>query len=196
VCVAGGTTSEGNVQSEFERRGLAVEVTSFEDVDLLQEAFIAGSCDGWSSDVSQLTGLRSNYPDGPDALVIFDDVFSKEPLTPAVIDGDSRWYDAVNWAILATVQAEEYEVTSENAADLAAGDNPAVVAFLGGANADGTVVDPGLGLAPDFALQVVTQVGNYGEIYEEHIAPLGLERGVNALWSADEPGLQYAPPYR
>ena len=197
VCVAGGTTSEGNVQSEFERRGLAVEVTSFEDVDLLQEAFIAGSCDGWSSDVSQLTGLRSNYPDGPDALVIFDDVFSKEPLTPAVIDGDSRWYDAVNWAILATVQAEEYEVTSENAADLAAGDNPAVVAFLGGANADGTVVDPGLGLAPDFALQVVTQVGNYGEIYEEHIAPLGLERGLNALWSADEPGgLQYAPPYR
>jgi len=197
ICVAGGTTSEGNVQAEFNRRGLTAEVQSFPDVDLLQEAFVSGACDGWSSDTSQLRGIRSNWPDGPEALVIFDDVFSKEPLTPAVIDGDSRWYDAVNWAILATIEAEDLGITSATAADDAAGENPAAVAFLGGANAEGTVLDPGLGLAPDFALQVVSQVGNYGEIYEEHIAgPLDMPRGLNALWSADEPGLQYAPPYR
>jgi len=84
ICVASGTTSEGNVAAEFTRRGLAANVQSFNDVDLVQEAFQAGTCDGWSSDGSQLASRRANYPDGPDSLVIFDEVFSKEPLTPAV----------------------------------------------------------------------------------------------------------------
>ena len=107
VCVAAGTTTEGNVATEFAARGLTVDVQSFEDIDLVQEAFIAGQCDGWSSDGSQLASRRANYPDGPDALVIFEDVFSKEPLTPAVIDGDTQWAQAVEWAIFATIQAEE-----------------------------------------------------------------------------------------
>jgi general L-amino acid transport system substrate-binding protein len=60
VCAAGGTTTEGNIATEFNRLGLEVpEVLSFDSVDLLQEAFQEGRCDGWSSDVSQLTGLRS-----------------------------------------------------------------------------------------------------------------------------------------
>jgi general L-amino acid transport system substrate-binding protein len=71
VCVAGGTTTEGNVATEFARLGVAApEVLSFDAVDVLQTAFQEGRCDGWSSDRSQLTGLRSNYPDGPDSLVI------------------------------------------------------------------------------------------------------------------------------
>jgi general L-amino acid transport system substrate-binding protein len=197
VCVAGGTTSEGNVAAEFERRGLTADVQSFEDVDLLQEAFVAGRCDGWSSDYSQLKGLRSNYPDGPEALVIFDEeIFSKEPLTPAVADGDSRWAQAVQWAIFATIQAEEFGVTSANVDDMLAGDDARITSFLGGENADGETLDAGLDLPVDFAYQVVSQVGNYGEIFEEHLAPLELERGLNALWNADPPGLQYAPPYR
>jgi general L-amino acid transport system substrate-binding protein len=197
VCVAGGTTSEGNVAAEFERRGLAVEVQSFDDVDLLQEAFVADRCDGWSSDLSQLKGLRSAYPDGPEALTIFDEeIFSKEPLTPAVVDGDSQWAQAVEWAIFATIQAEEFEVTSANVDDMLAGDDPRITSFLGGENAEGTAVDAGLGLPADFAYQVVKQVGNYGEIFEEHLSPLDIERGLNALWNAEEPGLQYAPPYR
>jgi general L-amino acid transport system substrate-binding protein len=198
VCVAAGTTTEGNVATEFDARGLTVDVQSFEDIPLIQEAFIAGSCDGWSSDTSQLSGIRANWPEeegGPDALTILPEVFSKEPLAPAVMDGDSRWADAVNWAIFATIQAEEFGITQDSAEGDAAGDDAAIVAFLGGANADGTVVDPGLGLPTDFALQVVSQVGNYGEIFERNIgSTLGLERGLNALWT--DGGLQYAPPYR
>ena len=113
VCVAAGTTTEGNVATEFAARGLTVDVQSFEDIDLVQEAFITGQCDGWSSDGSQLASRRANYPDGPDSLVIFEDVFSKEPLTPAVIDGDTAWAQAVEWAIFATIQAEELGITSE-----------------------------------------------------------------------------------
>lgn len=198
VCVVAGTTTEGNVATEFAARGLTVDVQSFEDIALLQEAWIAGTCDGWSSDSSQLNSVRSNFPEadgGPDSLVILDEIFSKEPLAPAVLDGDSRWADAVDWAIFATIQAEEYGVTSENAEEMAAGDDPAIAAFLGAPNADGTTFDPGLGLAPDFALQVVSQVGNYGEIFDRNLTQtIGLERGINALWT--DGGLQYAPPYR
>jgi general L-amino acid transport system substrate-binding protein len=195
VCVAGGTTTEGNVATEFARLGLdPPEVLSFESVDLLQQAFQEGRCDGWSSDRSQLTGLRSSYPDGPDSLVILEEVFSKEPLAPAVRDDQVDLAQAVQWAIFATIQAEELGLTSANvASERDTSEDPNVLRFLG-AEVDGATLDPGLGLPTDFAFQVVSQVGNYGEIYERHIAPLGLERGPNSLWS--EGGLLYAPPYR
>jgi general L-amino acid transport system substrate-binding protein len=195
VCVAAGTTTEGNVATEFESRGLSVDVQSFDDIDLVQQAFEAGSCDGWSSDGSQLASRRANFPGGADSLVIFEDVFSKEPLTPAVIDGDTAWAQAVEWSIFATIQAEELGITSETADADATGDDAAKVQFLGGASAEGTTLDPGLGLPTDFALQIVSQVGNYGEIFEANLPAIGIEeRGLNALWS--DGGLQYAPPYR
>jgi general L-amino acid transport system substrate-binding protein len=195
VCVAAGTTTEGNVATEFAKRGLQVNVQSFDDVDLVQEAFQSGSCDGWSSDGSQLASRKANYPGGPDSLVIFDDVFSKEPLTPAVADGDTAWAQAVEWSIFATIQAEELGITKASVAADKGGQDAAKVQFLGGPNADGTTLDPGLGLPADFAEKIVSQVGNYGEIFQKNLAPIGItERGLNALWT--DGGLQYAPPYR
>jgi general L-amino acid transport system substrate-binding protein len=196
VCVAKGTTTEGNAASEAARLGLDWEVRPFDDTDLIQEAFLAGQCDGWSSDTGQLVGLRSVYPDGPDALVILPEIFSKEPLAPAVLDGDTAWAQAVNWAVIATIQAEEFGITSENVDEMLNSEDTNIVAFLGGEfeDADGntTTFDPGLGLPTDYAYQVISQVGNYGEIFEENLAPLGLQRGLNAQWY--DGGLLYAPP--
>ena len=197
VCVVQGTTTEGNAASEATRLGLDWEVRAFEDPELIQQAFEAGQCDAWSSDVSQLTGFRSTYPAGPDSLTILPEVFSKEPLGPAVRDGDSQWAQAVNWAILATIQAEEFGIDSTNVDSFEATEDPSIQRFLGlevEGDEGAAVLDPGLGLPTDFARQVVTQVGNYAEIFEEHLAPLGLERGINALWS--DGGILYAPPYR
>ena len=203
VCVATGTTTEGNAAAEAARLGVDWEVRPFDDTALIQEAFIAGQCDGWSSDVSQLIGLRSTYPDGPEALTIIagDDgtpaTFSKEPLGPAVRDGDSQWAQVVNWAVMSTILAEEFGITSDNVDQMLESDDPNIRLFLG-AEVEGeeglAVLDPGLGLPPDFAYQVISQVGNYGEIFERNLAPLGLERGINALWT--DGGLLYAPPYR
>jgi general L-amino acid transport system substrate-binding protein len=197
VCVVQGTTTEGNAASEAARLGLDWEVRAFEDPELIQQAFEAGQCDAWSSDVSQLTGFRSTYPTGPDSLTILPEVFSKEPLGPAVRDGDSQWAQAVNWAVLATIQAEEFGIDSTNVDSFEATEDPSIQRFLGlevEGDEGAAVLDPGLGLPTDFARQVVTQVGNYAEIFEEHLAPLGLERGINALWS--DGGILYAPPYR
>src|SRR5690606_17324185 len=194
VCVAAGTTTEGNAATEAARLGADWEIRSFEDVDLIQEAFVEGACDGWTSDVSQLTGLRSSYPEGPEALAILPEVFSKEPLGPAVLDGDTEWAQVVDWAIISTIAAEELGITSENVDEMLDSDNPNVLLLLGAEVEGEAALDPGLGLPTDFAYNVISQVGNYGEIFERHLAPLGLERGVNALWQ--DGGLQSAPPYR
>jgi general L-amino acid transport system substrate-binding protein len=202
ICVLQGTTTELNLATRF--AGIDYEPLTFEENDELQAQFQAEACDGWTSDVSQLSARRSTYPDdagGPDSLEIFDEVFSKEPLGPAVLDGDPEWFDAVNWAVIATIQAEEFDITSENIDDFNDTDNADIRRFLGlealEGDDEGTIFDPGLGLETDFVAEVIRQVGNYGEIYERHLGegtPLGLPRTENGLWT--EGGLLYAPPYR
>lgn len=198
VCVAKGTTTEGNAAAESARLGLDWEVRPFDDNDLIQAAFDAGQCDGWSADTGALIGIKADQPGGADTVVILPEVFSKEPLAPAVRDGDTAWAQAVNWAILATIQAEEWGITSANVDDFLTSEDANIVKFLGGEfeDSDGntTTLDAGLGLPTDFAYQVISQVGNYGEIFDANLTPLGLERGVNALWI--DGGLMYSPPYR
>jgi general L-amino acid transport system substrate-binding protein len=205
ICVLAGTTTELNLETVFQARGIDYEPLAFEETDPLQEAFIQGRCGAWTSDKSQLAGIRSNWPGnqgGPEGLVILDETMSKEPLGPVVRDGDDDWADAVNWAVIATVAAEELDVDSGNVQEMLESSDPEVLRLLGQpapAELGGTPepFDAGLGLPADLAVQVVEQVGNYGEIFERNVgadSPLELERGLNALWT--DGGLQYAPPFR
>jgi general L-amino acid transport system substrate-binding protein len=121
-----------------------------------------------------------------------------------VLDGDDEWADAVNWAVIAAIQAEEFGITSDNVEQMTTSENLDILRFLGqpipdpdDEEAEPAPFDPGLGLDADFAADVISQVGNYGEIYERTVGPdtaLGLERGANAQWT--DGGLLYAPPYR
>jgi general L-amino acid transport system substrate-binding protein len=196
ICVTSGTTTELNLASRF--TGIPYEPLVLPDNEAIQTAFIEQRCDGWTSDTSQLASVRSAFPaeqGGPESLVILDEVFSKEPLGPAVADGDDQWAQVVDWVVHSLVQAEEYGITQANVEQQAAGEDPAIRQFLGQPGGeDDAVLDPGLGLEPDFAVDVITAVGNYGEIFERNITPLGVERGLNALWT--DGGLHYAPPYR
>jgi len=196
ICVLSGTTTELNLATRFS--GMNYNPVPFEGNDTLQQAFAEGRCDGWTSDKSQLAGVRSNWPEGPEALRILDETFSKEPLGPAVRQGDTDWFDAVNWSVMATVLAEELGISSENIDEMMESEDADIRRFLGQPGGeDNSVLDPGLNLEPNFAEQIVRQVGNYGEIYERNVGPdtpLGLERGLNALWT--EGGLMYAPPLR
>jgi len=205
ICVLAGTTTELNLETVFQANGVDYEPLAFEETDPLQEAFIQERCGAWTSDKSQLAGIRSNWPEdqgGPEALTILEDIMSKEPLGPVVRDGDDDWADAVNWAIYATIAAEELDVTSANVQDQLGSSDPEILRLLGQpapAELGGTPepFDAGLGLEADFAVQVIEQVGNYGEIYDRNVgadSPLALERGINSLWT--DGGLQYAPPYR
>jgi general L-amino acid transport system substrate-binding protein len=201
ICVLSGTTTELNLTARM--ADIPYTPLTFDENPQIQEAFIAGQCDGWTSDKSQLAGVRSAWPEdqgGPEALVILEETFSKEPLGPAVLDGDSQWAQAVDWIVLATMQAEEFGIDSTNVDTFTDTEDTNIRNFLGlpVETEEGTApFDPGLGLATDFAAQVITQVGNYAEIYDRNVgsgSPLGLERLLNELWTNG--GLHYPPPYR
>jgi general L-amino acid transport system substrate-binding protein len=205
ICVISGTTHELNLATRLGAANLDYEPLTFDDADAVQEAFIAGQCDGWTSDLSQLAGVRSSFPaseGGPESLTIFDEAFSKEPLGPVVRDGDDDWADAVNWAVISTILAEELGINQDNLDQQLRSDNADVLRLLGEPveaeeGAEPAPFDPGLDLEADFAVDVIEQVGNYGEIYDRTVgadSPLRLERGLNAQW--DDGGVLYAPPYR
>lgn len=206
VCVTTGTTTELNLADYFNERNLDFKPIAFEENPQLQRAFTQGRCDAWTSDRSQLAGIKSAWPEdegGPDAVTILEEVMSKEPLAPGVLDTEIALHDALNAVVNGMILAEELGVTSENVQDMANDPPNGQVAALLGApvtdpeTGDAAPIENGLGLPDDFMVGVLQAVGNYGEIFERHIGQgtaLGLERGINALWT--EGGIQYAIPFR
>jgi general L-amino acid transport system substrate-binding protein len=192
ICVLSGTTTELNLTTIFNARGIPFTPVVFADNTQLQPAYESGQCEAWTSDASQLAAFKSSIEgEGGDEQFIMSEVISKEPLGPVVADGDTEWAQAVNWAVMSTVQAWEFGLDSSSIAGYA-GDDPSILAFTGQAENPAA----GLGLPDDFAVQVVSQVGNYEEIYNEHIVPIGLslEGSPNDLWTNG--GLMYVPPFR
>ena len=197
ICVQTGTTTLTNLNAVLADRGIPFTPLEFESNDELNPAFQAGQCEVWTSDASQL----ASFADGMELeTTILPDIISKEPLGPAVADGDSQWAQIVDWATMATVQAWEYGITSENVDDFLASEDSNILTFLGQpvVDADGNeaVKDLGLGIAPDAFYNVIKQVGNYQEIFERNLTPIGLtlEGSPNDLWTNG--GLLYTPPFR
>jgi general L-amino acid transport system substrate-binding protein len=190
ICVQTGTTTELNLADVFRSEGIDFTPLPFGEIEQTYSAYDEGSCDAVTSDRSQLVAQRTILGNPADH-VILDEVMSKEPLGPVVPLGDDGWFNVVKWVVFATFEAEERGITQDNVAEMVGSDNPVIARLLG---ADG---DLGLGLEPDWAVNVISAVGNYGEIYDRNLGPgtpFDLDRGPNSLWT--EGGLLYAPPYR
>ena len=197
ICVTTGTTTELNLDDRFNALGLDYSPVSVADDSAALAAFTAGQCDAWTGDKSNLAGQRANFPEGADAVRILPETLSKEPLGPATRDDDTEWHDVVQWVVYGLINAEELGVNSGNVQQLAANPPNADVARLLGVGFEGGAVPEfGLGIAADFMQDVLAQVGNYGEIYDRTLTPIGLGRAgsLNALWT--EGGLMYSPPMR
>jgi general L-amino acid transport system substrate-binding protein len=190
ICVQTGTTTELNLADVFNSEGIDYTPLPFGEIEQTYSAYDEGSCDAVTSDRSQLVAQRTTLSN-PDDHVLLEEVMSKEPLGPVVPLGDDAWFNVVKWVVFATFEAEERGITQDNVADMVGSDNPVIARLLG---ADG---DLGLGLDADWVVNVISAVGNYGEIYERNLGPgtpFDLDRGPNSLWT--DGGLLYAPPYR
>lgn len=192
IGVQSGTTGEQNVADFFRKTGKTYKPVVIEDSDTFTQALISGRVDALTQDSSDLGLKRSAFPH-PDDYVLLAERLSKEPLAPAILGGDDRWLEVVNWTVYATIQAEEFGITSQNVDTFLTSDDPEIKRFLG--------VDPSLGQAigldPKFAYNIVKKVGNYGEIFERNLGKstkIGFDRGLNRLWT--QGGLLYSPPFR
>ena len=192
VCVLPGTTTEQNVADYFRANKMSMKPVVIENTAELAKAFFAGRCDVLTSDASQLAGTRAVAPN-PSGYVILPEIISKEPLAPAVRHGDNQWKDIVAYSVYAMINAEELGITSKNVDAMLRSNNPKVQRFLGVTEGNGKA----LGLDEKFAYNIIKQVGNYGEVFERNVGvktPLGIARGLNALWT--DGGLMYSPPFK
>ena len=192
VCVQAGTTTELNLADYFRTNGMEFKPVVYDTSVQTREGFDGGACDVLTSDKSQLAAIRTELKD-PDGATILPETISKEPLGPAVRQGDDQWANIVRWTLYALINADELGVSSANVDEMKeSNDNPNIKRLLGTEDKMGE----NLGLSNDWAYNAIKAVGNYDEMYERNVAPLGLERegSVNALWTKG--GVLYAPPVR
>lgn len=193
ICVAPGSTTERNVAQIFATRGMDYTPVVIENNKQLVDAYVTGRCDALTKDKAALPGVRAYDTENPAEHVLLPGIFSKEPLAAAVRQGDDQWYDLVKWVTYATFNAEELGVTSENADDMKSSDNVDIQSLLGVTGDYGSK----LGVSEDWAYNVITQVGNYAEIYARHFgpgSPVELDRDLNTLWV--DGGLLYGFPIK
>lgn len=190
VCILAGTTNEQNLADGMRKLGVNYQPVVFEDTDAVYAAYEQGRCEGVTSDRSQLVARRAVLAN-PDDHQVLDRVLSKEPLGPLVANGDSQWFDAIKWITYALIQAEEFEISSQNLVDFDDTEDPRIKRFLG---QEGNLGED-MGLSNDFAARVIKKVGNYEEVFNRNIGePFNLDRGQNKLWT--DGGLLYSPPFR
>jgi general L-amino acid transport system substrate-binding protein len=189
ICVQSGTTTELNLADYFRRLNITYTPLMFETAEQTFAAYDREQCDAVSADISQLLAQKTTLR-RPNDHVVLGDVMSKEPLGPVVRHGDDQWLDIVKWVAFGLIQAEEFGMTSQNIDAFATTKDPSIRRFLGVEGGLGSM----LGVSDDFMARVVRLVGNYGEIFERHLQPLHLDRGLNTPWTRG--GLLYTPPFR
>jgi general L-amino acid transport system substrate-binding protein len=192
ICAQTGTTNEQNLADYFTTRGLSYRPVVFERLDEVLSAYNSGRCDSFTTDSSQLISERTRLPN-PDDSIILPELISREPLGPAVRQGDDQWAGIVRWVHFAMLNAEADGVTQKNVEEMMSSPNPEIRRLLGLEGGFGA----GLGLSNDWAVSIIKAVGNYGESFERNLgsgSPLGIPRGMNALWK--DGGLHYPPPIR
>ena len=192
VCVQPGTTTELNLADYFRANSMKFKPVVIENLQEVNAAFFAGRCDVLTTDASGLASiLAKDAPNKGQDHMILPEIISKEPLGPAVAQGDEQWADIVKWTFFALLEAEEYGITAANVDKMAKETgNPNIARILGKTPGMGKAI----GLPEDWVVKAVKAVGNYGEMWERNIKPLGLPRGLNNLWNKG--GLMYAPPIR
>jgi general L-amino acid transport system substrate-binding protein len=192
ICVTTETADEQGIADFFGGLKMPVELMKFEKWPDAVAAYVNKSCQVLSGDVAVIALSRHEFAD-PAEHIILPEVASKQPVGPAVRQGDEDWFSVVRWTIYALIAAEELGVTSANVDSMRTSGSAEARRFLG-VNMD---LGKRLGLSADWTQRVIKQVGNYGEIFERHLgqkSPLKLERRLNNLSSRG--GLHYAPSFR
>jgi general L-amino acid transport system substrate-binding protein len=192
ICIHPGSSAELNLADYFRSSGMSYKSVTFDTFEASIRGFNSNRCNVLTHQISKLAGLRTRLG-APESAQLLSKTISNEPLGPVVRQGDVEWFNVVRWVLFGQINAEEYDITSNNIDSMLASENLSVQRILG---SNGNMAEI-LSLRDDFMVDVISQVGNYGEMFERNLGPdtpVGLQRGTNALWT--DGGILYAPPFR
>jgi general L-amino acid transport system substrate-binding protein len=192
ICTLRHTPYAGALEDWFGARNLGARIEFYDDQVGLYRALYDGTCRAVSQVMAPLaativaSGEAAKY-------VVLPDLVALHPLAAFARADDDAWIDIVRWTFNALLHGEDLELTSKSVGSARASPNPEIRRLLG--------VDPGfgtlLGLDEAWAFNVLSQVGNYAELYERSVgagSSLRFARGVNALWQNG--GILFPMPMR
>jgi len=199
VCAEEGSTTLLNLADWFGENKLKYKIENFTDMTARLQAFFSGKCDVMSNDFTALAANRQ-LAEKPDAYELLPEIISSEPLS-IVTRPDTELQKTVFWSFQVMLTAEQYGVNQKNLADVVAklsSQPPAVQRLFGdkGAAADMAVK---LGIHPNWAQEIIRQVGNYDDVFERHLGiktPLGIDRTKTPNRLAKDGGLLITYPIR
>jgi general L-amino acid transport system substrate-binding protein len=192
ICVLTGTTLETNIADYNRANGVQIKTLLFDKPEEAFAAADAGRCDGYTDDGGSVAAARSTMKAPNDWMFIPETIGGLQPLGSFTRQGDEAWTRLVKWVHYAMLEGEVLGITKANAAEK--GKNPTdpdLRRYFGIEGDFGKL----LGVDNQWSARIVTDVGNYGEVYDATFGPggLGLPRGMNGLYSSG--GLQTLPTW-
>lgn len=215
ICVLPTTTTYANLVALQPQMGWSPVISNdnardgFQNTRQAVEALKAENyCEAFSSDIAQLTafnrtplandGMTYLSPEEYEILPIDDPAIPDEPQTIVVAEHDNQWRQIVSYAVWATIYAEELGVTQGNVGSFDENAALRFKEFLGLPDplipVNGQIGER-LGLSPTFASAIIAHLGNYGEIYNKHLAAYFPERGPNQSGKLSPHGRLFTPPF-
>ncbi len=192
VCIQSGTTNELNVADYFRAHGIRYKAVLDDSYEKSARALEAGQCDVLSSDQSQLYAQRLKLAAGAVRGAAGSDL--QGAARPGRAAGrrslvQHRPLDPVRPAQRGGAGGHLEQRRAPGQGQPQPGRRPPA-RQRGRRRQD-------LQLPRDWVVQMVRQVGNYGEIFARNVgdgSPLKMPRGLNAQWNLG--GLHHAPPIR
>jgi general L-amino acid transport system substrate-binding protein len=180
ICVTRESADEQGLTDYFTTLKMPFDLVKFDSWPDAVMAYASKSCQVLSADLTVLALARQGLPDANEHAIL-PEIATKQPVGPAVRQGDEHWFSIVRWTLYALIAAEELGITSTNVdgGGKALGSAEAR-RFLG----IDTEVGKRLGLGADWTHRIVKQVGNYGELFDRNLgqkSPLKLDRRLNNL---------------
>ena len=189
ICMITGP-GETNASEFFGKIRARYKPVPFSEGEQMRKAFLAKRCDAIFHSLSALASFKGTLGAQSDDYMLLSETHAREPLAGAVRKGDDRWFDIVRYTLNAMIVAEELGINSKNIATFATSTDADVKRLLG---ADGDL-GPSMGLDKEWATNIISQVGNYGEVFDRAFAASGMPRAQNKL--AAQGGLMYGLPMR
>ncbi len=180
VCVISGTDDYYNLQDFSDKYKLNLRPLFFQNANDAKNAFLLKRCDLYTGNELYLKGIIDNMTDTSLQIEILPEVIAEKPVYAQVLKDNQKLRTSVKWIINALTLAEKRGINSKNV-DIFIGLKDGSVKNLLGVNPD---LWNKFELNPTWVRSTITELGNYGEIYEKNlgsISELKIERGKNNL---------------